>query len=112
MLKHMRLKGKVVYGELEGDWLKFDANQIDAVAGDGIGLRVRSSGRNIFIVDPSTIQPAEDPRKQMLDEIREKINNLTEYKTFVRVEGDPVPTLPQIAKWCVIWILDEMEAKL
>ena len=48
----------------------------------------------------------------MLDEIREKINNLTEYKTFVRVEGDPVPTLPQIDKWCVIWILDEMEAKL
>ena len=55
---------------------------------------------------------SEDPRKQMLDEIRERINNLCEYKFFVRVEGDPVPTLPQIAKWCVIWILDEMEAKL
>lgn len=66
----LRLKGRVVYGELEGDWIKFDANQIDGVAGDGIGLRVRSSDRNIFIVDPSTIQPAEDPRKQMLDEIK------------------------------------------
>ena len=53
-----------------------------------------------------------ESKKQMLDEIRDKVNNLTEYKTFVRVEGDPVPTLPQIAKWCVIWILDEMEAKL
>ena len=56
----LRLKGRVVYGELEGDWIKFDANQIDGVAGDGIGLRVRSSDRNIFIVDPSTIQPADD----------------------------------------------------
>ena len=63
-------------------------------------------------IDPATIQPADDQRKAMLDEIREKINNLTEYKTFVRVEGDPVPTLPQIDKWCVIWILDETEAKL
>ena len=106
------LKGRVVYGELEGDWIKFDANQIDGVAGDGIGLRVRSSDRNIFIVDPSTIQPAKDPRKAMLDEIREQINNLCEYKSFVRVGGDPVPALPQITKWRLIWILDEMEAKL
>ena len=58
------------------------------------------------------LQLADDPRKQMLDELREQINNLCEYKSFVRVEGDPVPTLPQIAKWCVIWILDEAEAKL
>ena len=68
-------------------------------------------GKRVHI-DPATIQLAEDPRKAMLDGLRLEINKLREYKSFVRVEGDPVPTLPQIAKWCVIWILDEMEAKL
>ena len=100
----LRLKGKVVYGELEGDWLKFDVNQIDGVAGDGIGLRVRSSDRNIFIIDPSTIQPAKDPRKQMLEEIRAELRGLI----LVQAKGLP---LGYPCDW-VDAILNEMEAKL
>ena len=101
----LRLKGKVVYGELEGDWIKFDVNQIDGVAGDGIGLRVRSSDRNIFIVDPSTIQPAEDPRKQMLEEIRERLLKVWKVSSAT---GDGLG----YDKRQVDDILNEMEAKL
>ena len=88
-------------------WTEFQQKMKD----DGIevpeklGVNATAYLRSLFIRDC-------DPRKAMLDDIRERINNLCEYKSFVRVEGDPVPTLPQIAKWCVIWILDEMEAEL
>ena len=92
------------------DWLLFGITEL--FHGENGYYQVCVEDVGLFAIDPATIRPVDDPRKQMLDEIREKINNLTEYKTFVRVEGDPVPTLPQIAKWCVIWILDEMEAKL
>ena len=103
----IKLKGQTGSGE----WVVFSVSDIEDADRDYTEVRLLNED-NIKYILTSTIQLADDPRKQMLDEIREKINNLTEYKTFVRVEGDPVPTLPQIAKWCVIWILDEMEAKL
>ena len=101
----LKLKGQTESGE----WVEFG---IDEIWGTNKAKCILNGDFPKTVLLTDTIKLADDPRKAMLDEIREKINNLTEYKSFVRVEGDPVPTLPQIAKWCVIWILDEMEAKL
>lgn len=109
-MSEIKLRAK----DVNGNDVEFDvAESLDPVDQSGL-VQVYlgdSSGLWTFI-DPDTIQLADDPRKAMLDELRLEINKLREYKSFVRVEGDHVPTLPQIAKWCVIWILDEMEAKL
>ena len=79
-----------------GEWEEFNISQVYDVC----RRRWYIDGYpNDYTIDPATLQLADDPRKAMLNEIREKINNLTEYKTFVRAQ-------------CVIWILDEMEAKL
>ena len=93
------------------DWLMFNLSDLFHSVETGL-YQVCVEDVGLFAIDPATIQLADDPRKAMLDELRLEINKLREYKSFVRVEGDPVPTLPQIEKWCVIWILDEMEAKL
>ena len=109
----LRLKGQTESGEWVEFWVYDIINNDETWTGVWCVSPSRpDEWKKYDDIVTATIQPADDQRKQMLDEIREKINNLTEYKTFVRVEGDPVPTLPQIAKWCVIWILDEMEAKL
>ena len=51
--------------------------------------------------DPSTIQPAEDPRKQMLDEIRKRVSSIKD-----KAEA------ASAVKFDMYEILDEMEAKL
>ena len=106
-MSEIKLKGQTFSGEL----VKFNISQVFDVCLRN-NLWYVKGYPNDYIIDTATIQLAEDPRKAMLDGLRLEINKLREYKSFVRVEGDPVPTLPQIAKWCVIWILDEMEAKL
>ena len=106
-MNEIKLRAKRKHAD---EWLLFGITEL--FHGENGCFQVCVEDVGFFSIYPATIQLADDPRKQMLDEIRDKVNNLTEYKTFVRVEGDPVPTLPQIAKWCVIWILDEMEAKL
>ena len=103
----LKLKGQTESGE----WVEFYGYDIESANREYTEI-VTVSSDIIQDIITDTIQPADDPRKAMLDELRLEINKLREYKSFVRVEGDPVPTLPQIEKWCVIWILDEMEAKL
>ena len=72
----LRLKGQTKTGE----WVKFEASSI--CRADKTYMIVWTGYDPYYeLLLIETIQPADDPRKQMLDAIREKINNLTEYKT-------------------------------
>ena len=97
----LRLKGKVVRGELEGDVIRFDVGQICGISRDGIGTLVRFTEQDeVFVIDPASIQPADDPRKAMIDEIRTRM-----YQEFDSNEHRFVHEV-------MATILDEMEAKL
>ncbi len=93
-MNEIKLRAKRKHAD---EWLLFGITEL--FHGENGCYQVCVEDVGFFSIDPATIQLAEDPRKVMLDEIREKINNLTEYKTFVRAQ-------------CVIWLLEEMEAKL
>ena len=74
----LKLKGKTESGE----WVEFCLNDIENISvittwfGDG----------NIRRIDTATIQPADDPRKAMLEEIRCKIKNAITYKPVLATD--------------------------
>ena len=84
----LKLKGQTGSGE----WVEFYLSDIETILvrttwfGDG----------SIRSIDPATIQPAEDPRKAMLDKIRKRVYKYS-YADWHRM---------------LMEILDEMEAKL
>ena len=104
----LRLKGQTESGE----WMEFDIDDLNAVHAryenddSKFGLWVNKRKPNslngwmtIFVVS-ATIQLADDPRKAMLDEIRQLIKRLSpQHGWFVMLDK----LLPA---------LDEMEAKL
>ena len=108
----LRLKGQTESGE----WEEFDIDDLNAVHAryenddSKFGLWVNKRKPNslngwmaIFVVS-ATIRPADDPRKQMLEGIRQSLKGL------ILVQGKGLP-LGYPCDW-VDAILDEMEAKL
>ena len=104
----LRLKGQTESGE----WEEFDIDDLNAVHArydnddSRLGLWVNKRKPNslngwtaIFVVS-ATIQPADDPRKQMLDEIRQLIERLSPRHGWYVMLDKLLPAL------------DEMEAKL
>ena len=86
-----------------GTWVEFNISQIGGVAGDYIAVYIHHD----YFVDPDTIQLADDPRKNILDEAKYKIEHPE--------AGPPVELYRKGYYSAVIealQILDEMEAKL
>ena len=67
------LKGQTESGE----WVEFEVCDIALANKNGAGVYV---GDRYVFIDPATIQPADDPRKQMLDEIRRRVVGIVENK--------------------------------
>ena len=81
------------------DWLLFGITEL--FHGENGYFQVCVEDVGFFAIDPATIQPADDPRKQMLDEIRDTLKiNLKNMDYDEWVEE------------LFYEILDEMEAKL
>lgn len=85
------------------DWLLFCLSDLFHSAETGL-YQVCVEDVGLFAIDPSTIQPADDPRRQMLDAIRAELRGLI----LVQAKGLPVG---YPCEW-VDKILDEQEAKL
>ena len=78
------------------DWLLFGITEL--FHGENGYFQVCVEDVGLFAIDPATIQPAcDDPRKQMLAEIREMVVGIKS---------------KNIAYGLVLKIIDEMEAKL
>ena len=86
-----KLKGQTGAGE----WVVFSVSDIEDANRDYTEIRLLN-GDNINYILTSTIQPADDPRKAMLDEIRKRVYKYS-YADWHRM---------------LMEILDEMEAKL
>lgn len=104
MTDALRLKGQI----LDGDWLLFGINDLFHTEDGKFKVCVEDVG--MFKVDPATIRLAEDPRKQMLAEIRQRINGLP--GTNYSCAGDTVYIHQEVNRKRVSEIIDEMEAKL
>ena len=72
----LKLKGQTGSGE----WVVFSVSDIEDADRDYTEIRLLN-GDNINYLLTSTIQPADDPRKQMLDEIRRKVKMCWRYST-------------------------------
>ena len=80
------------------DWLLFGITEL--FHGENGYFQVCVEEVGLFAIDPATIQPADDPRKAMLAEIRQLIKRLSpQHGGFVMLDK----LLPA---------LDEMESKL
>lgn len=76
----------------------------------------------VHVIDPATIHAADDPRNQMLEAIRVKVENMPTYHPILSVShSDTVATIQMIedeegsnfiSGADVLTILDEMEADL
>lgn len=90
------------------DWLLFGITEL--FHGENGYFQVCVEDVGFFAIDPATIRLAEDPRKQMLDEIRQQINGLpgTDYSCA----GDTVYIHQEVNRKRVSEIIDEHEAKL
>lgn len=85
------------------DWLLFGITEL--FHGENGYFQVCVEDVGLFAIDPATIQPADDPRKQMLDDIRKGVLGVIENKRDDH--QDAWLFFADIGK-----ILDEMEAKL
>ena len=93
----LRLKGQTEYGEL----VKFNISQVFDVCLRNNWWYVKGYP-NDYIIDTATIQPADDPRKQMLENVRDRFLWL-----FGNNKTHSIISLVQVNS-----IIDEMEAKL
>ena len=91
----LRLRGK----NINGEWLLFGIEDLYRSEYGRFMVCVEDVG--MFAIDPATIEPADDPRKQMLDEIRKRVSSIKD-KTEAA----------SAVKFDMYKILDEMEAKL
>ena len=105
----LRLKGQMESGE----WVEFDIPQVYDVCLYDNRWYIKEYHNEIpincvtYIIDPTTIQLADDPRKNILDEAKYKIEHLE--------AGPPVELYRKGYYSAVIealQILDELEAKL
>ena len=77
------------------DWLMFNLSDLFHSVETGL-YQVCVEDAGLFAIDPDTIQLADDPRKQRLEEVRERVYKYS-YADWHRM---------------LMEILDEMEAKL
>ena len=98
----MRLKLKGQTGS--GEWVVFSVSDIEDADRDYTEVRLLN-GDNINYLLTSTIQPADDPRKQMLKTLRQRL--LLESRPVLNDAYEGMLYLSDVNA-----ILDEMEAKL
>lgn len=107
----LKLKGQTESGEWVEFWIynMVRCNKMFAAA-ECIDPVLSEETFEVMNIITDTIQPADDPRKQMLDEIRQQINGLpgTDYSCA----GDTVYIHQEVNRKRVSEIIDEMEAKL
>ena len=87
----LRLKGVTIFGETK----EFYVDRVVAIDGAD-GKWWVEIGNKTYVLDPATIQPADDPCKAMLTEIRKRVYKYS-YADWHRM---------------LMEILDEVEAKL
>ena len=87
------------------DWLLFGITEL--FHGENGYFQVCVEDVGLFAIDPATIEPADDPRKAMLDEIRESS------KAMLKEIRESIYKY-SYADWhrMLMGILGEMEAKL
>ena len=73
MSEMLRLKGQRID---DGKWVEFEVNNILETFEDEVKISLDGASCGYTWIIAATIQPADDPRKAMLDELREQINNL------------------------------------
>ena len=91
-MNEIKLRAKRKHAD---EWLLFGITEL--FHGENGCFQVCVEDVGFFSIYPATIQLADDPRKQMLDEIREKVDGIKS---------------KSIAYGLVLKILNEMEAKL
>ena len=99
----LRLKGVTIFGETK----EFYVDRVVAIDGAD-GKWWVEIGNKTYVLDPATIHPADDPRKAMLEEIREKLSCLEKSPIEIGVHTTESGVLLSELEM----ILDEMEAKL
>ena len=102
-MNEIKLRAKRKHAD---EWLLFGITEL--FHGENGCFQVCVEDVGFFSIYPATIQLADDPRKQMLDEIRKRINAIPSPKSGDDYFDDGFSNA--VSK--ISEILDEMEAKL